>query len=537
MSQFSDALTITKIKISKFDPSRVRSVFTNRGTMSVEKFCKTLKKDLDIHATKYPQVWDATNDLHDMEEMIRSYADKKNILADDPNQKVNIAIPPDMEGLTLNLNLSAKSRDDKFFLTDERESVSRVSGDIYLMIHQIDPLTAAAQARKVIPDYMPRGTRGITEIESDGRKETIFNMYTPPEWTRYDRWNKLPDKLPVEFDKLVKHLFPIEEERMFFFAWLHDSLFKRSFTFLILCGAPGTGKNRLKLVMRALHGHVNTTDGKKSTLVERFNSQLSESTLAWFDELHYDHDMENTMKELQNDSISIERKGVDATRATKIHSSIVISNNKPRDNYIAFDARKFAPLVIREERLEKSMSSEEIDRLTQKVEDPKSDTYDVAWIAQIAKWIKKHGSSRRWPHLEYRGPMFWKLAHTSMTRWQKKAVMLILESTRGTGYDATKGAYLWSTLQEKVQRKNGDRSLQFPDFTSVRAFFEVFRDGLGRKAFSTEMVKGNNILGDFWVKPLFKDLEVITEATSVMEQRKKANAATKTASKKPKYDL
>jgi hypothetical protein len=532
VSQFAEALAASKIKISKYDPSKHRQITSNRGTMAIPKFCKILQEALGAKAVSFPEVFEALHDPSDAQDMIEEYAKEKKIFKGD--KKVEIEIPPDMEGLTLNMNLAAARGDEKFFLTDERETVSRVSGEAYMLIHQISPLEAAAQARKVIPDYMPRGSTGVTEIETDGRKETVFNVYTPPEWMRYPKWDKLPDKLPIEFQKLVEHLFPIPEERSFFFAWLHDSLFKRSFTFLILCGIPGSGKNRLKLVMRALHGHVNSVDGKKSTLVERFNSQLSEATLAWFDELRYDVEMENMMKELQNDSISIERKGVDATRATKIHSSIVISNNKERDNYIAFDARKFAPLVIRNERLEKSMRPEEIDRLTQKVEDPKSETYDVAWIAQIAKWIKKHGASKKWANLEYRGPMFWALAHTSMTRWQKKAVMAILEPDRGqaSGYDPKKNAYLWSVIQAKNQRKNGDRSLQFPDFTSIRAFFEIFRDGQGRKAFSTEPVKGNNILGDFWVKPLFKHTEIITEA-SVAEQRGKVNVI----DKKEKYDL
>src|SRR5690606_14664466 len=139
-----------------------------------------------------------------------------------------------------------------------------------------------------------------------------------------------------------------------------------------------------------------------------------ESTLAWVDELRYDDEMENTMKELQNDSISIERKGIDTTRATKIHASIVISNNKPRANYIAFDARKFVALKIAGHRLEESMSLEEIDLLTRKVEDEKSEHFDSKFLAQIAKWIKRRGASKKWRNLEYKGPMFWTLAHTSM---------------------------------------------------------------------------------------------------------------------------
>lgn len=523
--QLGEALASINLKLLKYDQSKQRPVATSRGTMNVEKFCALVTKDLSRNANKFPDVWDALHDTTEMEKMLVDYAGKNHILK---GGKVEVPIPVDMEGLTLNMNLAAKGKDERFFLTHEDETVARVSGETYLLLHQMGPLEAAAAARKVIPDYLPRGKRGVIDTENDGKKETLFNVYTPPAWTKYPNPKSLPDKLPVLFEKLVNHLFPLKEEREFFFAWLHDSLYTRSFTFLILCGAPGTGKNRLKLVMRALHGHVNTVDGKKSTLVERFNSQLSESTLAWFDELHYDADMENTMKELQNDSISIERKGVDATRATRIHASIVISNNKPRDNYIAFDARKFAPLVITNKRLEESMKPEEIDAITKKVEDPKSETFDIEFLAQIARWVKRRGASKKWPNLEYRGPMFWTLAHTSMARWQKKAVMLILDNEARNprnGWDQDKGAILWSVAHQRSLRKNGDRSLQFPDFTSVRAFFEVFRDGRGRKAFETEAVK-DNIMGDFYVKPIFKHTEIITEA-SITEQRGKQNAKAK----------
>lgn len=534
MGQLEDALEAFKLKILKYDPTKQRPVSTSEGTMSLEKFCKMFRDKVSAKASKYGTLIETLGDLEAAKEMLEKYAEENGVLA---GKKVNIEIPPDMQNLTLNLDLTAKGRDDKFFLTHEDETVSRVAGDTYLMIHQISPLEAASNARKVIPEYMPRGPRGVSEVINNGKTETMFNIYQPPGWVDYDKnkWASLPDELPPLFKKLVRHLFPVKLERRYFYAWLHASLFDRAFVYLILCSSPGTGKNRLKLVLRALHGHVNSIDGKKSTLVERFNSQLAEATLAWFDELHYDQDMENVMKEIQNDSISIERKGVDATRGTKIYSSLIISNNKPRDNYIAFDARKFVPLKMTDKRLEASMTPDEIDELTRKVVDPTSKTFDVRFLAQIAKWIKAHGASKRWPNLEYRGPMFWTLAHTSMARWQKKAVMQIMEPNRTgprTGWDESKGAFLWSAIHEKATKKNGDRSLQFPDFTTVRAFFEVFRDEQGRKAFDTFSVSGYNILGDFYVKPLFKKMGVVTEA-SIMEQREKANAKVK----KAKYDL
>lgn len=516
--QLEEALEVANLQIIKFDPSKQRPVSTSDGTMNLEKFCKMFRERLGKKGMSFPGAFGALHDISEARDMLEEYARDNKILIKD-KKDIEIEMPKGIEDLTLNLNLAAKGRDEKFFLTHPDETVAKMSGEVYLMLNQITPLEAAAAARKVHPEYHPRGPKGVFESKSLGKTEEVFNIYTPPAWEDYHDWKKLPDRLPLLFEKLINHLFPIREEREYALAWLHDSLFSRAFVYKILCGAPGTGKNRYKLVVRALHGHVNVSDGKKSTLVERFNSQLSESTLAWFDELHYDADMENVMKELQNDSISIERKGVDATRGTKIYASLVISNNKPRDNHIAFDARKFVPLVITDRRLEESMTPAEIDELTRKVEDQSSEDFDIRFIAQIAKWIKKHGASKKWPNLEYRGPMFWTLAHTSMTRWQKKCAMMILspDGGRRVGWDDDIEAYLWSEINEKATRKNGDRSLMFPDFSSVKAFFEVFRDSKGRKAFSTESVKGN-IMGDFWIKPLFKQTEIITEAT-IAQQR------------------
>lgn len=530
IDQFSDALAAAKIKILKFDSSKQRPVSTGNATMNIEKFSKEFLEKLGPDAVSYPIVFKALHNLNDAAELIDAYAKMKGIAVHSDRREIDS--PADMEGLTLNFDLTAQGRDNKFFLTDSNELVSRISGEAYLLAHQLSAKDAVSVARRVIPEYQPRGQHGVFTKATKERDETIFNTYTRPSWSRLPerQWEKLPDKLPSPFSKLVNHLFPIKEEREFFFAWLHDSMFKRSYIFLILCGAPGTGKNRLKLVLRALHGHANTIDGKKSTLTERFNSQLSESTLAWFDELRFDLEMENTMKELQNDSISIERKGVDATRATKIHASIVISNNKPRDNYIAFEARKFAPLKVTEKRLENSMSSAEIKLLTEKVEDENSNTFDVQFIAQIAKWVQKHGASDKWPNLEYRGPMFWTLAHTSMSQWQKSAIAFLINPSSRTdrhGWSQDKQAFLWSSSQSGALRKGNDRYLKFPDFTTVHSFIESFRDSKGQKAFSTKPVAGVNILGDFWIHPIFEETKVVTETALAKQKEGKSEKVQK----------
>lgn len=536
-TQLKSALERAKLKITKYDPSKQRSVMTSIGAMTLEKFSKVLLEKLGAKMVKFPEVIEAAHDLPKMDEILTAHTEETGAFAGPPGEAV---IPTELSGYTLNVDITSDEK--QFFLTTADEFISRRSGDNYIQTCKIsDPF---ATARQVIPEYRPRHGKGVVSEKNPGTKEVhqIYNTYIPPAWKLWQRanpkaWRRLPDSAPPLLIKLLKHLLPDPEERRYFYAWLYASMTSRSYVYLVLCGAPGAGKNRLKLILRALHGMENMNDGKKSTLVERFNSQLSEGTLTWFDELKYNEDMENVMKEIQNDYISIERKGVDATRSSTIHSSMVISNNKPRDNFLAFDARKFAPLMVATKDLRHAMTDKEIDELTKKVEFGKP-SYDPKFVAQIAKWILTIGGKyfAKYPNLEYRGPMFWTLAHTSMTRWQKRAVTSLVDPKTGTrlGWDDVEKAHLWSVIEAKLNKKHGEsHNMTFPDPTSVRAFFEAFRDGQGKKAFETTLVPGKNLLGDFFIKPLLADLTIITEAT-IAQQRAKGR---RVDGKKEGYNL
>lgn len=449
-------------------------------------------------------------------EMLEDHCRESGLEVQPEEKKRPVVTDPIYTSLTLNMDVSHTGRDAKFFMTTPDEYISEISGPSYLKIYQLNEQEAVSNARKVIPEYMPRKAPGlVTRKVFTGEEMTFFNSYVPPVWMREEI--KTPPGLPPLFQKLVTHLFPVEDEREYFFDWLHASLFKRSFVYLVLCGAPGSGKNRLKLVLRALHGHHNTVDGKKSTFSERFNSQLERVTLAWFDELRYSEDEENVMKEVQNDTVSIERKGVDATRSTRLFASMVISNNQPRDNFIPFDARKFAPLVVRNQSLLRSMRPKEIAELTRKVEDWSSPKFDQEFIAQIGNWVRKRGMSGKWPNLEYKGPMFYRLAHTSMRRWQKKIATAFLDGNSQLrtlldvpGIDPKKAkGLLWSDVAQKLSRRS-DGTVQFPDYSSVEHFFSTFVDGSGEKVFRTTPVEGS-LLGDFYVQVVKKNAKVLTE--------------------------
>ena len=210
------------------------------------------------------------------------------------------------------------------------------------------------------------------------------------------------------------------------------------------------------------------------------------------------------MKEYQNDYISIEKKGQDATRSTEIFCSMVISNNYPRDNYILFNSRKFAPLVLGDRPLTASMTTEEITELSEKMDDthPK---FDVKMMAQIAKWILTigHKYTKNWPNLEYQGPKYWELAHTSMSRWQKISVLVTTVQNKNgpsAGWDEKRKAFLWSKVEESLRRKKEFEAKDYRDPTTVKAFFDTYRDRDGKPVYEVTEVKGT--ITDFWIKPL-----------------------------------
>lgn len=507
-------------ELKAFHADKQRSVETvKRGKLTIEKLSEKIISSLGPKLSQYPApIIETVLDQSELEKAIRELAKEKNSLIEEQDQENPYADRIRSGEITLNMDMSVDTRDKSAFFLTKNEYRLPHSGEKYLRMANIQDVEAYKLARAVFPQYSPRSEKGVTLVYDHRTKEEYehFNSYIPPSWEETYKANRgnLPNALPPLFKKLVYHLFPLLEERSYFFHWLYRSLFDRAMVYLVLCGAPGTGKNRLKLVMRALHGHWNTIDGKKSTFTDRFNSQWTDSTLVWFDELKYDISMENTMKEIQNDTISIERKGVDATRSTKIYSSVVISNNKPRDNYLAFDARKFAPLLITQDRLEKSMKPEEIDELTRKVEDPDSPDFDIEFLQQIIKWLRYNAKEEdRWPNLEYKGPMFYRLAHTSMSRWQKAAVSYVMstkpEQAVRLEYDNELG-FKWASLLEFILSKKGrGRPDMFPDNSSIQHFFESFVDGEGKKVFKTSSVKGD-IQNDFWVKQL-ADVKIFTE--------------------------
>ncbi len=509
------ALDAAGIKVTKIDFDKKRPVWISgrSNAMSMEHFAELMRgrlgKELRNHAAVGDAILDA--DMTALADLLTKHGEQVGLIGE-------AKLPDGYAGLKINLDLSSK-RELKFFVSNEKELISPITGAIYIATAGLKIPEAVGMARQVFPEYHPRGPRGVFPKKfENGETHDVFNTYIPPTWEDHPEYKKKAEKIPPLFKKLFLHLFPDKRERSFFYGWAYRSLYDRAPTYLVLCGKGGIGKNRLKNLMRALHGHTNTTDGKESTLTEKFNTQLIGATLIWFDELNYGGGKaENSLKEMQNETMPIESKGVDTTNSTPIYASMVIVNNNYRDNHISFDARKFAPLQMTEfTMLDAGWKQEEIDEITRMTEKQGHPDFDPGALAQFAKWLQKHGKeyAKQFPNMEYKGPMFYHLANTSMSRWQAVAV----ETLAGMDKKATSRivyvdglGFRWSSIERHLRKNKDNRLGSFePNYSLVKSFFEIFRDAKGRKAFSTTDVPESHTR-DFYVDPILEKIATVKE--------------------------
>ena len=412
-------------------------------------------------------------------------------------------LPEQMRGLTLYLDPTIPGGNRKsncWYLVNKENRVVNYSADHYIAAAGIRNPIALEGLVIAAKKYVPFQKPGILKNTFDEMGSNLFNIYQPPSWKDVPN-NGEPTKLPLLFRKLMTAMFPIKKELEFVLAWMAKSISGRAQTHLVLFGNPGVGKNRLKLVMRALHGFSNTVDGKQSSL-RKFNSQLKDCTLLWYDELKYGPEEIPTLKEIPNESMSIEQKGEDATKASEIFASVVISNNKLRDNHLEFNDRKFSPVVLRKSRLEKAMHPDEIAELTEKA-NVLGKNYDNEFIAQIARYLRRKykNAEEIFPNMEYRGKMFWKIAHTSMTKAQKRAVDIVLGAglfPETSPLTPSKNGFIWSQVEAQLDKKLKD--LKLADNTTFQSFFDNFRGPNGERIFKTKnMKKNNNYTNDFYI--------------------------------------
>lgn len=405
---------------------------------------------------------------------------------------------------------------DNIYLVDEQDRiVTRLDGATFVNVVKLKDFSILPHRLR---KYLPYGPQVFMETFMD-REVECNNTYVAPKW-RWD-WTPHYDKkrakaeLPPEIGILFKQIAIEAEDRKYLYFWVYESLVGRARTHLTLSGSPGSGKTTFKELFTALHGKDNKADGRKNSLIGKFNNQLFNTSAVITDEWRGEPDDENRMKELLNRQIAIEIKNKSTTSNNDITASFLYINNEDRDNYIHFESRKFSFTNVSSKRLETVISKETLDKLTEIFAD---DTFEkqstIDYIRRVADYIFAYGKelfdTNYFPQGEYRGSKFWHLCHTSMFVWQRLLVESILKPSV-MGHIGKQIPYLinesaqglkYSELFALISRwREEKRDMKvFPqDYTRPMNFLRSYRDKSGNQVFKVSLIPDDS-LGDFKIE-------------------------------------
>jgi hypothetical protein len=513
-------LADAKISITGYKPNNKKPyVINDNRPCNMEGLCEAIVKGLGVLlTTNYASMIESLVINKNIEDVLLPYLTEKFYPKTEP---VVVEIPKEFENVVLNTDFET----GEYFLTRD-DVVLNYDAKKYGALVGIKEHQIPAQSRFIGRKYNPLSEDRIIAVDTpEGEKMTAINTYIEPKWKKEYRTDKANISL---FIKFIDHLLPIEEEREYFYAWSKAALTSRAYTYLVLSGRGGNGKNTLKEVFRGLVGGHNLVDGKMSTVKERFNGQLENTKILWGDEWKFGFNEEPVLKEIQNDTISIERKGIDATRSTKIYCSMVITNNYPEHNYIAFESRKFVPLLMTKNELSDIMASDEIVALKNSG-NPSAEEYDPDFVASVYKYILDRGDETRFKNLEYKGPGFYLLANSTMFKWQKfllQVLSFIFTFEQGQG-DLPQGYFKksgWEKIHPKLNKtKMNWMDIQpyldtssrisgvseFPSNLKIRTFLNSYRDANGDKVFEVGGVK--EYIEDFTIKYVKDNPEIVDD--------------------------
>lgn len=223
-------------------------------------------------------------------------------------------------------------------------------------------------------EYKPLMAGMLLKDKEDGTY--IYNTYKPPFWQKdwfYSNGKDIPKnrkKLPKVYEDFFRHLVGTESDSdasyHYLIKWLANGLRRRNYCILTTIGNQGIGKGVLGAIMKAMFGESNYYEGSDKMFKSNFNSQIADRRLVYCDEISIQgREDEDRLKLVVNNTIEIEKKGIDA-KAIDNFASFYISSNNMDSIKLSADDRRFSIIQLTDEKLLKFMNTEEISSLTSK---------------------------------------------------------------------------------------------------------------------------------------------------------------------------
>lgn len=196
----------------------------------------------------------------------------------------------------------------------------------------VDEYKTFSQERELVVrfEYNPRYTKPLT---TDEEGVSVYNQYVPPRWSNEYFYKGKAIPVEAELGTLYRDFFMHLtdghlESFEYLLDWLATSLRGRNHTILTAIGEEGIGKGTLGEILKQLHGESNYEYCSDQVFKSQFNGKLLNKTLVYVDEVEIrDKEAMNRIKAVVNDSIEVEKKGVDSITARN-HASFYFSSNE-----------------------------------------------------------------------------------------------------------------------------------------------------------------------------------------------------------------
>lgn len=307
-------------------------------------------------------------------------------------------------------------------------------------------------------------------ILQEGQKVVEFNCYTPPKW-RCNEEGRLDLDLernytrpfpPAIFEEFMEHLVPKVSHRKYIYHWMHQALFSRNETYLVLNGKKGAGKNLLCNILGVLAGTEYFRDANQRFFTEGFNSVLDRARLILLDELKFEtSEKQDRLKKYINKGQNIERKGIDADKTIETFNSYIINNNEISDAYIVWDDRRFSVPDLTPVRLLDIWTQEKVDSFVSMFEE------DLEFQRHLGFWLKQYGKSEDFGKFSWlAGNRFWRIVHNSLPEWQKVIVDSLLSRE--------KAEYTVADLKQTYKRRVDAQKFPFKT-QKIADFLDSYR--------------------------------------------------------------
>lgn len=278
--------------------------------------------------------------------------------------------------------------------------------------------------------------------QSTGHYEYVrVNLYSPPEWLKSVKARLgTPAKMPPIIQEFLDHLFPDKKALKYTLNWFHYALTQRNETYLVLNGKKGAGKGILCDLAKMLVGEDNYGIANESLLSKEFNAVLDKKRLVNYDEQKIGKGEHTRLKRYINKHQNIEKKGIDADKASEIFNSYIITNNDVTDMYLETDDRRFSVVEMCEIPLKTVWSKAKIEHLVDLIET------DQETAEEFGRYIYQFRDKEFDVHIPFIGPTFFNLCYYSLKAWQRYMVDKIItgdkdqwtlrELKRGVGEEA-----------------------------------------------------------------------------------------------------